>query len=574
MKKINYYLFLILFISQSVFAQKTVPESLKQGLVPSRYNRNALTVIILDNNGSYILDIKNAIPTIVIPEKYDNNTVKTTFFKAESNSNEILNGINNSKLGNQILAKWFSRSATGEFDMTLIAQRGMYNATADDMIKASATKLGMAKIQDAGRSLVENSYIEVIDIRNVLSMQEYYDKQDAANRKYAASMGTTFKPVERTRNGWKGEVASYLYKIDPSVVDTLYEKMWIYNDDSKVVKGNKKSLFDNATFNFKFVMSANSDAEATQLNPGQTLSSKTQLTREELFSKLVNTAVLQTLYGVETKYEPFRVKTSVFQVHPIRAKIGTKEGLGVDQRYFVLENQQNKSGETVSLRQGVVYVRKVENNSTIATTTQNGLSTFYQTAGKRIEQGMTMQQRNDAGLGLSAGFGSLTGGMGGVYLKAEENIATVTHLAGAKNAIKITQLKAFFTYAFDAGNYLNSYHFGDYSFARMQVGLSKGFYFLRNFSIAPFIAYGVEGASITGSTDDTTLNTAFLNVGGYATINILYNLQLVGTVNYYTPFGNAFLKVDDNSTDLNRMYYYYFSDRKGLAIELGLRFEL
>ncbi|MEI8271802.1 MAG: hypothetical protein WCG08_04205 [Paludibacter sp.] len=569
MRKNVFPLFLLFIGTLTLVAQVATSN---KGMIPSHYDRNALTVLILDNNGAYIHDIKNATGSLAIPEKYDDNSQNVKWLASESNQNQILQAIDRSKLANKIMASLFSRSSNGDFDMTLIGKRGLYNATVEEMMKASASKIGLNKIKDTGRSLVNNSYIQVIDLRNVVSMQEYYDAQDAANRKSAAYAGTVFKPVDRTQNGWKGDVLSYLYRIEPSNVDSLYDKMWIYSDDNNAVREYKKTLFDNSKFGFSYVTSVKSQANGTQYNPGQLLAPTVQLGREALFSKLLNSALISALYEIETNYEPFRVKTSVYAVQPIRAKIGTKEGLAVDQRFFVLENMQNSKGETTSQRKGVVFVAKVENNSIVATTATTEQSRFYQTAGKKLEPGMTMQQRNDIGLGLSAGYGSLIGGMSGFYLKAEENIATLSHFVpgNSKNMIKITQLKAFFSAAFDAGNY-GGY---DYSFTRMQFGISKGFYFLRNFSVAPFVSYGVEAAKSPNWTDDTSVNTAFLNIGAYATVNILYNLQAVGTLNLYNLVGNAYQKVGDVTSDYAHTYDYYFNGRSGLAIEVGIRYEL
>lgn len=580
MKKIIPSIVFLLFVAIGILAQGVVPETLKNGLVPSRYNRNALTVIVLDNNGSYMTDIKNATGNLQIPEKYDDNLLDIRYIPSSSTADQILQTIYNFKIPNKILAKWFSRKPSGEFDMSLIATRGLYNATAGDMIKASSSKIGLDKIKDAGKALVDNSYIQVLDIRNVMSMQEYYDKQDAANRATAANTGKEFKPVKRTQNGWKGDVTSYLFKITPNAVDTLFDKMWIYDDDNQGMKSEKKNLFDYAKFGFSFVMSATANADGTQYNPSQLLAPKVQLTRDQLFDKLVNNALEQTMQVLETKYEPFRVKTSVYAIHPVGAKIGTKEGISIDQRYFIFENIQNKSGEVVSKQQGVVRVSKVANNSIVATTVNTELSKFYQTAGKHLETGMTMQQRNDYGLGISAGLGSLSGGMGGFYLKAEENLAVLSRMfMGAKNPIGITQLKLFGSYAFDAATYPNDNN--TYAFGRFQIGLSKGFYFMRSFSVAPFLAYGVEKATWGDSSNDYNINTAFLNIGAYATVNITHNIQVVGTANYYILVGNAYTETknsDDTttSTDLGFMYddsYSGFTGRSGLAIDLGLRIE-
>jgi hypothetical protein len=554
----------------SLNAQNDVPKSLERGLIPSTYNRNALTIVILDNNCTYISDIKQATDNIIIPEKFDDNTVLTKCIKSASGKDEILSTINQSKLGNQILSTWFSRSAEGDFNMSLIAERGMYNATADDMIKASASKIGMNKIKDAGQALVNNSYIQVIEFKDVITMKEYYDKQDAANYNYAKANNTQYKPVERTKNGWKGSSVSYLFKIDPAYVDLLFNDMWIYADDDPAVRTQKKELFDNANFSFSFVMEVANEAEGTQDNPNPNTGLPVQLTREQLFARLVNSGIKASLYEFETKYEPFRVKTALQTRKPLQAKIGTKEGIGVDQRFFVLENIMNSKGEIKSKRQGVILVKKVENNSVVATASNIPMSKFYQTAGKRLEPGMTMQQRNDYGVGLSMGAGG--GALGGFYMKAEGNLATISRmLPGIENLIKVTQLKVFGSVAFDAKDYTT---FDETTFTRVQLGISKGFYFMRNFSIAPFIAYGSESATPMSYPEGYTINADFLNIGTYFTANILYNLQLVATLNIYGLLGTAYEKYDGEITGTYPYSYdYYFDGRTGANLEFGLRYE-
>lgn len=555
MRKYISILVLVFLVSIGVIAQKVATETPKTGLVPSKYFRNALTVLVLDNNGSHIREIKNASDSIKIPEKFDDNNLNVRFLKSESDKDLILQSIDNLKLSNKILAKCYSRKSTGEFDMTLIGQRGMYNATADDMIKASASKVGLDKIKDAGKSLVNKSYIQVLDIRNVISMEEYYNSVDAASRKSAANNGNEFKPVKRTKNGWKGEVVSYLYKIDPSAIDTLYETMWIYAEDNNDIKSAKRNLFENAKFGFCFVMSVSTDADGTQYNQGQLLAPKVQLTNDQLFVELAQSALVNSLVIIDTKYEPFKVKTAVYAIHPVKAKIGTKEGLYIDQRFFVLENVENSKGEILSQRKAVVRVNKIANNSHISTTNDTDMSKFYQTAGRKIEPGMTMQQRNDLGVGVSVGA-TMTGGMGGITGKIEKTLGISP------------QFKAFVAGALDAKDYDGA----NYTFLRYQVGISQGLYFARNFSIAPFVAYGVETAKDITWTDDTSINTAFVNVGAYATINIMHNAQIIGTVNYYSLFGDAYDK-DGAVIITGTQYDAAFYDRKALAVELGLRIE-
>ena len=77
---------------------------------------------------------------------------------------------------------------------------------------------------------------------------------------------------------------------------------------------------------------------------------------------MVENAFESVITDIENQNETFRVKSMVSEVHPISAKIGKKEGLKFDQRYFVFENRQRNNGNIDSKRMGVVKSRKVADN--------------------------------------------------------------------------------------------------------------------------------------------------------------------------------------------------------------------
>ena len=58
-------------------------------------------------------------------------------------------------------------------------------------------------------------------------------------------------------------------------------------------------------------------------------------------------------------YDGFKVKTPVFDLSPIQAKIGKKEDLRIDDLYQVLENREKQSGEKFVKSIGYVRSKKV-----------------------------------------------------------------------------------------------------------------------------------------------------------------------------------------------------------------------
>ncbi len=61
------------------------------------------------------------------------------------------------KIANQIVKTWFNYNPTANtFDMSLIEQRGSYNASEMDVALAKGQARGMASIKDAGKNLISN----------------------------------------------------------------------------------------------------------------------------------------------------------------------------------------------------------------------------------------------------------------------------------------------------------------------------------------------------------------------------------------------------------------------------------
>lgn len=567
MKKITIGLLTAMLFSLGLCAQDVQQEGAKSDALVTEYDRNALTAIVLENKSGYMLDIRNASSAIIIPDKFDNNLLDTRLLSTSSNSESIKQALIQNKVANQILAKWFARSESGEFDMSVVHDRGLYNATDDEVRKASSSKVGIARLKDAGEMLLNHSYIVVMEFNNIQTMEQIYLKRDALAKGVGELMGQKNDGVKPRKNGWMGDVKAYLYKLDfdAETIGMFYNDLWIYEDDSDEVKAAKKAKFDETTFPIKFVMQANGKGDGSQYNPGELLAPPRQKTRDELFQQMVNTGLEACVFDFERSLSDFQVKTPLYSTHPLKAKIGKKEGVKVDHRYFVMEFEQNRKGETEGVRKGVIRAKKVVDNRKVATGDSKLYSKFYQVAGKSLMEGMLMQQKNDFGIGISAGT-SVSGEMGGFYLKGEGNVALLTSRVFP---IGIPQLKVFGSAHFDNG----TYDFGglsyDLSFTRWEIGLSKGFYFARNFSLAPFVSYGGEIGTNQDNSDDV-VSTYLLDIGATASVNLTYWAQLMVGVNMYSLVGNA---MDKDGNDLGYLYTDYFNGREGMAIDVGLRIE-
>lgn len=573
-------LFVLVALNKSATGQALVnePDYLRE------YDRNSLTVLMLDYNNrhnNYGSCLRKAMYKLAVPSKFDNNMLSTRVVNSADNSDNIRQALESSKIPNDIFSKWFSRGADGSFNMSVIHERGMYNATDADVIEASASKVGLAKLQDAGESLIGRSYVMVLSFRDIKTMEQYYDELDANRKSVADLFNTKYIPVARTKNGYRADVVGYIYKLSnlSASMDDFYSNMWIFDEDSKEDRSRKINAFDNANFNLEYVTTVIRTVEASQLNVGQ------QKSQEDLFVDLANASVEGLVYESEAKVEAWKVVTALYDTHPLRAKIGTKENLNVDDRYFVYEYRMNKDNQVYASRRGVVRVKKVAGNSQVAQGQSDNdaqqMSSFYQVAGHRLEPGMFMEQNNDRGLGVT--FGYATGAQSGVFINIE---------ALANNGISnTTQLKGFLAGHIDFGNYnLNDCGLFQYDsdledasfcFFGGEFGFSKGFFPLRNVALSAHGGFAIEFADFAKTDlskeyfEGGMVDCLFSFVGAQMAINMKYNVQLVGGMNYYVQLENAMLtkKNDEDEKSLGVTYSSMFDGRVGANINLGVRIQ-
>src|SRR5690606_8729527 len=113
-----------------------------------------------------------------------------------------------------------------------------------------------------------------------------------------------------------------------------------------------------------------------------------QKSEEVLLTELVQKSYDEVLYSLEKGYEEFRVKTTVHQTRPIRAKIGKKEGIKTDYRFFAYEYVYNEKKNTVEPRfRGVIRATSnIIDNRRVASGDM-ATTKFYQTAGRKIRAG-------------------------------------------------------------------------------------------------------------------------------------------------------------------------------------------
>lgn len=521
MKKL-YSLFLIVFYSLGLLAQD-VSEGNK---VPTTYNRSSLTVLYLDfSTGNYWFDAKSKIENVVFSDKYDNNNLgalllNPSFTRNTVPDNNLQKAIENDlmsiEVGKKIISKWYNRKPDGSMDMELVHERGRFTATDADFLRAQTSKRGNAALEEFGNRLINLSYILVVDINDIKTMDE-----------------VGFKEMK----GWQASVTGFLYRIDfNNEIRNAFYETWIYEDDTPEVKSQKIQAFESLNIPIVPILQ-----KQVKLVSSQPVGDKgialffAPKTTDELLQELVQKSYDEMIYRIEMEVEEFKVKTNLYDVRPLRAKIGLKEGLKTDNRFFVYEYVYNaKKNIAVPKRRGVIRASsksKIVDNRKVAMGNTE-MSHFYQVHGRKLEPGFTLQQQND--LGIEASVGLEIGEIGGAYARVDLRTG------------RFTGIRSLFVYlegGIDAGDYpsASSYLTGGETFAFLRYGggLAKGFQLTRNIELRPYIGGGVEQASNDDNTGDDAPTAIYIKPGVNLALNLTHNFQITGGIGSYIFVSDA-----------------------------------
>ena len=544
-------------------------KKVKKQIVSSDYDRNSLTIIGLKSDSPLAGQLAKMIDTIKIADKfYSNeigfrnipyNAVVSLFDKAQQEKvfkTDVLQLLDDSKIGQGIVAKWFNRQPDGSFNTEVLKERGIYNSDDSDLSIASSSKRGESALMDAGLGLVDHSYVLVLGFSNLMTMDEYYTKTEAA-------------PEARKMNGVKGDLIGLLYKLNfnDSVSAVFFQDMWVNKGsaDAKI----KAAKFDANTFPLVPVKNLIMPVQATQYNAGQSLAPKVQKTQDELLRDMVNSSMTNILNHLTYQVSDFKVKAQIYKTNPIAVKIGKKEGLGYDQRYFVFENRQTRSGEQYSSRRGVIKSMSVADNRSV-TSGETEPSYFYQIAGGKIDNmGMFVEQRIDAGLNFFLGYQQ--DAMSGLDARIEYYMGRLFY--GKKQGISrgMTSFKLYVDGGYNIGEFiLDGISPEDVDLLRVSAGVNKDYYLTNFLHAGPFVGVGIESA--TGKTSDYKAETIFIEGGARLGINLKYNIQLIGSATYYVMLAPTVKDAIETEVNNPGSYNDLFPDRAGLGISYGIRF--
>lgn len=483
-------LVLILFVATMVPAQKPVEK------INTKYLRPSVTLLFTQPRNEEENLLVNKFRPQHIFSKFDNHPIEFRNMKrVESLDLQKMKLIESyiREASNPIIAKWWSRDENGNFSFSLVANRGVYTATdADAIISRSSST---SRLEMLGEQLIDRSYILLYEITDLYDMEEYYNRIEARNRK-----NKNFTQVKRTDEGYHCKYTVYVYKLNfnDSVAADFYSKYWV---DSKNQDSKKVASWADARFPVKLMTSSSGEVSATQ-SKAKILNVKKK-TMNELIEDLPAKIQENTMFELGRKLEDFKLKVTVYKAYPVSAKLGTKEDLYIDQRFYVYEIEQMKNGSQVTNRMGVVRAKKIIDNKAVATG-ESKPSVFRQVQGKRLYPGMYMESNDDLGMILNLGYSSSGNkALGGFYAGADFRISRIVKRSGWHLGIDA----AFASLSdIDAGsistekNYLTSAgELCSGSTYAISVNVSKEIYLTRkgNLYLRPQFGVGMQNYSIS-----------------------------------------------------------------------------
>ncbi|MBQ2108312.1 MAG: hypothetical protein II475_06455, partial [Bacteroidales bacterium] len=293
----------------------TGQEKIKE-VVTSDYNRNSISMVALLRGDSYDSQAASVVKSYKPSEKFDINDLKTKTVKAYKTRSEsvyqteVNEAVGKVGFAREILASIFNRDSNGMMDDKTVRYRGNYDAKDQDVINARAARVGTDALGDLGHALVSGSYIVVTDFSKI--------ERDTD---------------QRGNVHWSTNAKAFAYKIglDSDSLNDFYEKCWIYDDDSDAVKQAKRVAFQNLDIPMIPVAEASSSSSASTLE------------------EAMHSCISDLIFNLESRIPAWEVAVTIIGKRPLRAKIGTKEGLRNGDRYRAYSYTEDRNGNLRSV---------------------------------------------------------------------------------------------------------------------------------------------------------------------------------------------------------------------------------
>lgn len=379
-----------------------------------KYRRSSLySLLISHEEQNFAKEIKDAFVKIPIPDKFNDHelSVKTLAMaeklqgaSKDKENSTVTDFLERNNIASRLVGKWFNRDKyTGECNMELVKERGLYNASTYDQILAEKSERSAALLMDAGEELIGNTFVVVNDIRYVnkektgqaigLGLQILGALAGAATgNSDFTELGEQYGNLAESYKGFKVKINSFLYQLvwDEATATTFYKEQYAAKPDE-----TKKANFENGRGAYKLryvgkVESSGSNTSFLGINEDEPVM---------MVRKACQRAIDENIASLQNEFEEFRVKTPLSSTAPLQAYVGMKEGITENSRFEVLETIENEDGTREYKRAGIIKPIKnlIWDNRFMAAeegapTATLGCTTFKKVSGSDFLPGMLIRE--------------------------------------------------------------------------------------------------------------------------------------------------------------------------------------
>ena len=423
MKK-NIILYISIFLSwQTALAQND-----------TKYRRSSIySLMVKHDKQTFADDIGKVFLEMPVPDKYNNHDLSV---KIVSVSDKKLDGnagitefLDRNMIASRLVGKWFNRDVlTGQCDMQLIKDRGLYNASEFDKNLASRSQRRTALLEDAGEELIGNTFVIVNDIRYIdrskgsavvgiilkvvgaglQGMQDAQAKKAANNNRLSQynrnnrsisqspSVAESFNDLAEKAESYRGfnvKIHSYLYRLvwDDETASRFYNDAYTDSNNDDMKRAN----FERQRGSYRLEYVGEQESSGSKI-------SFLGIKEEEpmlMVRKACQRALDENVANLQRNFDVFKVKVPLAQTDPITVPIGRKEGVNDQSKYEVLEVIEDENGRTKYKRVGTIMPQKgkIWDNRFMAAEERAqgydlGVTTFRKVSGGTFYPGMLIRE--------------------------------------------------------------------------------------------------------------------------------------------------------------------------------------
>lgn len=350
------------YIISALLLASTMPVGAEQNADDTKYRRSSICSFLISRTDQKMYDrIQSKYLEIPTPNQYNNHDLSIRILNVDKKgeyAEDITRWLNDNNIGSRLVAKWFDRDIlTGQCDMELIQERGLYNATDFEKELAARTVRGKAMLADAGEALIGNTFVLVHEAHYIDNAQR--SKNVATGLRifgaFTALAGfdlsdtfDTLGSLAETFKGFRVKFHTNLYQLvwDDETAGDFYSQMYTETGDTQKAKAFEQNR---GKFHLKYIGdvessgSQNSFLGISEEHP------------DLMIRKACQRAIDDNVRDLQKKFEIFRVKSPIGEIDGknVKVPIGMKEGINEESEYEVLEAEE-KDGRITYKRIGTI----------------------------------------------------------------------------------------------------------------------------------------------------------------------------------------------------------------------------